>query len=285
MALPDKVEAVKKVSETLNKQSVSNPAEELERASPNKEHFQSLMSSQVNQPSSIERLDKANLASEEIQKVEKNPIFTDENVSAQKSGTATDQEGKRRQQSGEEVGGVEGVAGTGSKKVSSSSLMSDVAKLNKDVANISQLNPEAIKAQAKEMVAQLEQVKTQLSQAQGEIKPSYQTLLRNRLTHIDDHLKIALSKAGIEQTPTTTPIAENANPMQRFINMLTDTQGQMNTLHSTVEKLGNGQTALNPTQLLALQIKVGYIQQEIELFTNLLNKALESTKTLMNVQV
>jgi hypothetical protein len=37
--------------------------------------------------------------------------------------------------------------------------------------------------------------------------------------------------------------------------------------------------------MLAMQIKVGYVQQEIEFFTSLLNKALESTKTIMNVQV
>jgi len=42
---------------------------------------------------------------------------------------------------------------------------------------------------------------------------------------------------------------------------------------------------LSPATMLLIQIKVGYIQQEIELFTSMLNKALESTKTIMNVQV
>jgi hypothetical protein len=37
--------------------------------------------------------------------------------------------------------------------------------------------------------------------------------------------------------------------------------------------------------MLAMQVKVGFVQQEMEFFTGMLNKALESTKTLMNVQV
>ena len=66
---------------------------------------------------------------------------------------------------------------------------------------MSKLSPEAIKAQAKDVISQIDQVKTQLAQTQTEIKPSYQTLLRNRLSHIDDNLKIALNKAGVEYTP------------------------------------------------------------------------------------
>jgi hypothetical protein len=37
--------------------------------------------------------------------------------------------------------------------------------------------------------------------------------------------------------------------------------------------------------MLRIQLKVGYITQEVEFFTAVLNKALESTKTIMNVQV
>ena len=53
---------------------------------------------------------------------------------------------------------------------------------------------------------------------------------------------------------------------------------------STVEQFNlTGQ--ITPANMLAIQMKMGYVQQQIELFTSLLNKALESTKTIMNVQV
>jgi hypothetical protein len=285
MAVPDKLEAVKKVTETLSKQ---NPAEEMERFAPNKEHFDTLMNSTTQQvkPTSFERIDTKAFGTEEVQNVETKPVFAEENVSAQKSGTATDQEQKRRQQQQTEE--VEDIAATRSKSKSSksNSLMGEVSKLNKSVSSISNLSPENIKTQAKDVIAQIENVKTQLSQAQTEIKPSYQTLLRNRLTHIDDSLKIALNKAGVEYTP---PIASpkgagDSNPIHKFLGYLTNSQHQLENLNVAIDQF-NVTGQITPANMLAIQMKMGYVQQQIELFTSLLNKALESTKTIMNVQV
>lgn len=281
----DNVEAVKKVTETLSKQS---PAEEMERMSPNKDHFDSLMNSaQSTKPTSFERIDVHVHAQpvEEAQSTEKNPVFAEENVSSQKSGSATDQEGKRRQQ--QEAEEVEGVEATSSKKGTSSksaSLMDEVSKLNKNVSSMSSLSPENLKSQAKDVIAQIENVKSQLSQAKTEIKPSYQTLMRNRLTHIDDNLKIALNKAGVEYTPPPVTNTSNANPVQKFLGFLTNSQHQLENLNVAIDQ-ANLSGEITPANMLAIQMKMGYIQQQIELFTSLLNKALESTKTIMNVQV
>jgi hypothetical protein len=101
MATPDKVEAVKKVTETLNQNAE-------ERLAPNKDHFDNLMhtaQTSVN-PTSFERIDTKAFSADEVQRIETQPAFGDENVSAQKGGTATDQEGKRKQQQGNEVEGV-----------------------------------------------------------------------------------------------------------------------------------------------------------------------------------
>ena len=66
MATPDKVEAVKKVTETLNKESM-NPAEEMERMASNKEHFHSLIdSTQPLKATSFERIDTKAFAVEEL---------------------------------------------------------------------------------------------------------------------------------------------------------------------------------------------------------------------------
>ncbi len=80
MPVPDKLEAVKSVTETLSKQSIQ-PAEEMERLAPNKEHFDSLMnSSQAFKTPSFERVDVKALSTEEIQSIETKPVFAEENV-------------------------------------------------------------------------------------------------------------------------------------------------------------------------------------------------------------
>ncbi|KIC71099.1 hypothetical protein [Candidatus Protochlamydia amoebophila] len=283
MALEQKIEAVKKVGEALNKQQ-PQVHEELERVAPNKEHFQNFLNTSSTIQPSFQRLDGSVVAPEQAHSVE-NPIFGDENVTVQGNGTATDQENKKKKQLQNDE--IEGIAATTNKKTTPSSLIEEVGKLNTKVAKISTLTPEELRNQAQSVIAQIDQVKTQLSQTQAEIKPSYQNLLRNRLTHIDDNLKIALSKAGVEYTPPAAQVTDinSPNPIKRFIGYLTSSQYQLEHLNQTIEHLNLTKVQMTPASMLAIQIKVGYIQQQIELFTSLLNKALESTKTIMNVQV
>lgn len=150
--------------------------------------------------------------------------------------------------------------------------------------HVAQSSPEKIQGQVKDLLVRFDEVKVELAGTQAQIPPSYQTLLRHRLSHIDENIKIALSKAGAEAR--IQPLAAKApTPGERFINLLSHGQYQLEHLNQTVETLSLANKELSPANMLALQIKVGQIQQEIELFTSLLNKALESTKTLMNVQV
>ncbi len=283
MALEQKVEAVKKVSEALSKQQPAAAHEELERMAPNKEHFQTLLDTSHTAQPTFQRLDGTMVAPEGIHPVD-NPIFGDNNVTVQGNGTATDQENKKRQHRGSDE--VEGISSV-DKKVTPSSLMEEVKKLNTKVSKIAHLTPEELKNQAQTVIAQIDQVKTQLNQAHTDIKPSYQTLLRNRLTHIDDNLKIALSKAGVEYTPPVGQATDinSPNPIKRFLGYLTSSQYQLEHLSQTIEYMNLTKVQMTPASMLTIQIKMGYVQQQIELFTSLLNKALESTKTIMNVQV
>jgi hypothetical protein len=287
MALENKVEAVKKVTEALKKEA-HPPMEELERVAPNKEHFQNLLDSAttINKQASFQKVDGSYVAMEGVENLEKNPVIAEEKVSVQGNGTATDQERKRRQQSNSDSEGVEKV-GFAKPKVTSSSLMEEVGKLNGQSSKAAHLNPEDLKNQAHGIIAQIEDVKTQLSHAQPtDIKSSYHNVLRNRLTHIDDSLKIALSKAGIENQASEKVVSKGTvNPIERFLGMLTNSQYQLEHLNQAIEQLSLTKAELTPADMLALQIKVGFVGQQIELFTSLLNKALESTKTIMNVQV
>ena len=72
--------------------------------------------------------------------------------------------------------------------------------------------------------------------------------------------------------------------MERFITMLTSSQDRMDKLKVSVDDMA-AKGAMNPGQMLALQLKSNLITQEMELFSSLLGKALEGFKAIMNVQV
>ena len=239
MALEDKIEAVKKVGKALD----SKPMEpEIERVPPNKEHFDSLMSTEQSKDAiQKQRLQEA-VAIEKTDKI--NP---------------------------------------------KTSPLEQVRNLNKKVHDISKLSPEDLKNQVKDVIAQMDVLKENLANS-TEIKPSYQSLMHNRLTHIDDNIKVALSKAGIEHSVTEAPTTAalnntQLNPLERFLGFITHGQYQLEHLSSNIGMMTKAGTPMSPGDMLQIQIKVGQIQQEIELFTNSLNKALEATKTLMNTQV
>lgn len=177
---------------------------------------------------------------------------------------------------------------SGSGRTEGVSLMDQIREINTKVDRVSKASPDTIVAQASEVIKQIEEVKTKLAVPGVEIKGSVQTLMNNKLTHIDESLKVALNRAGVEYTPqvAAAPATSNlAGPIEKFIGLLTHGQYQMQHLSQEVSKMGGANANFTPADMLAIQIKVGYVQQEIELFTNILNKSLESIKTIMNVQI
>lgn len=172
-------------------------------------------------------------------------------------------------------------------RIEGTSLMDQIRELNTKVDKVSKASPDTIVAQASEVIKQIEEVKTKLAVPGVEVKGSVQTLMNNKLSHIDESLKVALNRAGVEYTPQVAPVAASnlAGPIEKFIGLLTHGQYQMQRLSQEVSKMGGANSNFTPADMLAIQIKVGYVQQEIELFTNILNKSLESIKTIMNVQI
>ncbi|MEC7839984.1 MAG: hypothetical protein VX777_08100 [Chlamydiota bacterium] len=165
------------------------------------------------------------------------------------------------------------------------SLMDEIRNLNKKVDRASQTDPQKLAVQSQEVIAQIEQIKTQLTDPSLEIKNDYKRILRNKLEHIDGNLKVALDKAGLEYIPPEVLEGADATPTERFLTLLTDGQEKLKTLGGELKNISDSKGTITPANLLMVQIKVNYIQQEIEFFTSVLNKALESTKTIMNVQV
>lgn len=163
-------------------------------------------------------------------------------------------------------------------------LMEEVRDLNYKVDQVRRTTPDDLVAQAKDIIGQIDHLKKTLGEPDVKIKSSARTLLRNKLTHIDESLQIALTKAGVEYVPPEQPTGLAA-PMERFLGFLTHSEAQLTTLADEVSAMHLRKEDINPADMLLVQIKVTQVQQELEFFTALLNKALESTKTIMNVQV
>lgn len=168
--------------------------------------------------------------------------------------------------------------------IKKNSLMDEVRNLNARVDHFSRSSPQDLVAQSQEVIAQIQEIKDKLASPHLELKDSVQHLLRNKLSHIDESLKIALTKAGVEYK-IPEPTTHSNNPIERFLGFLTDGQNQLVHLSDELKTMHLRNGEISPASMLAVQIKVGYVQQELEFFTGMLNKALESTKTIMNVQV
>ena len=164
------------------------------------------------------------------------------------------------------------------------SLFDEVRELNQKVNFAKRSTPDQLSKQVEDVIAEIDILRNKLETPGLEIKAPVQTILKNKLNHIDENLKVALEKAGVEYAPPERPTSL-AKPIDKFLGLLTHSQRQMETLASDVKTMASMKGELSPANMLLIQTKVSFIQQEIELFTSMLNKALESTKTIMNVQV
>jgi hypothetical protein len=167
------------------------------------------------------------------------------------------------------------------------SLMDEVRTINSGSEKPTRVTPTELIAQTEQVIGKMEDLRGQLAAGNVAIKESAVPLLRNKLSHVNESIRVALSHAGTEfpETPVA-PVASKQNPISRFLGLLTDGQYKLQRLSQDVEGIaGTSLHDINPAKLLLIQIKVGQIQQEIELFSALLNQSLQSIKTVMNVQV
>lgn len=138
--------------------------------------------------------------------------------------------------------------------------------------------------QTQDVIAKIDDLKEKLATPNLELSPPVKNILRSKLEHIDESLKIAVTKAGGEHLAFEKPTGL-MSPIDRFIGLLQHGQNQLENLASDITKLQDKTGQMTPANMLLIQVKVAHISQEIELFTSMLNKALESTKAIMNVQV
>lgn len=133
--------------------------------------------------------------------------------------------------------------------------------------------------------AKIEDLKLTLKKfSDQDLSQYYRQSLRNRLTHIDDKLQITLSIAGSENK-LSSPRISLIKPIEDFLGGLSHAQNQMSQLGDHLATMGKRKEALGMTDMMAIQIKVHEVQQQIEFFSATLNQALQGFKSLLQTQI
>lgn len=104
------------------------------------------------------------------------------------------------------------------------------------------------------------------------------------LQHADRYLNQALKAVSGVEAKTAIDQTDRP-PLMRFLNFLTEGEKRLDNLIGGLQDFKTTHKELSPEMLLSVQIRLGFVQTELEFFTNVLNKSLESTKTIMNVQI
>lgn len=163
----------------------------------------------------------------------------------------------------------------------------DVAKAS-PASKIAPPSPESIKTAALSLRSKLEAPHATLISYEEKgvaIPKEFVSQLNVHIQHIDKALVDATSTVkGVEVQATSAPNATDS-PAKKFLHYLTDSDKRLDTVVNEVSKAATEKQNLSPAKLLAVQMKVNFVSQELEFFTNVLNRSVETVKTLMNVQI
>ncbi|MFA6118435.1 MAG: hypothetical protein WCT85_03000 [Parachlamydiales bacterium] len=142
---------------------------------------------------------------------------------------------------------------------------------------------QSLLAQAASAQDSLGEIEKNLKTPNLKLKKSQSELLDSKLNSANDHLGSAIEKLG-GNVPEKTQVPKTADPVTRFISLVTDGQ---NHLIEAKEQLQNLKTKgpLEPTDMLLIQIKLAQAQQEIEYSSVLLSKVVDSLKQIINIQM
>lgn len=165
------------------------------------------------------------------------------------------------------------------------SLLDEVRSLNEQVNKVAKVSSKDLVAQAEHLINDIEKIKSKLASPHLAVHPSTQGILQNKLSHIDENLRTVLAKSGLEYRPSADLNNKTINPIERFLGFLSHGQVQLTSMMSEVNTMALNNKEISVANMLRIQMKMGYITQELQFFSAVLNKALDSTKTIMNIQV
>lgn len=150
--------------------------------------------------------------------------------------------------------------------------------------------PKQLADQAADLRRQLERPRAVLMDEMGarpavveNLSPRDINALAGHIEHMDRGLRdVSSLTSGVE---VGSLVPQEKHPAVRFLNFLTESDKKLGNFVDELKGLKMGEQRLTPETLFAVQVKLGFVQTELEFFTATLNKALESTKTLMNIQI
>lgn len=132
----------------------------------------------------------------------------------------------------------------------------------------------------------------------SELRPSVRQLLdskintlNNQFNTISTELKLPpLDEVSYNDNNFLTSLkigdGELIKPVEKFFNFIVRGEKQLYTLESEIDAaFAGGDSIPNPGVMLKLQLKMTHVSQQLELFTSMLNKGLESSKTVFNTQI
>jgi hypothetical protein len=140
-----------------------------------------------------------------------------------------------------------------------------------------------IQTNANKAIVQIDEAKEILNNPNLRLKKSVDHILEKRIGNVHNDLSSAYSKMGMEYAPLPASGNELITPVRKFLGYLVSGQTRLEQLKNDVQAIDK--ESFSMADMLSMQIKVAHVSQEMEFFTSLLNKALESTKALMNVQI
>lgn len=162
----------------------------------------------------------------------------------------------------------------------------DIAKEGRAIPTVA-TTPEALTSNAASLHKSFQEPRAHLMSYQSksiEIPSEFSRQMNARIEHMDKSLidaKNLSSGIRVESVIDTS----STSPTMRFLSFLTDADKRLGTIVSDINTYTSGGKKLSPEKLLSIQVKLNYVQQEMEFFTNILNRSIESIKTLMNVQI
>jgi len=158
----------------------------------------------------------------------------------------------------------------------------DLARKSAETASKAPPTVASIDAQATSIRKNMERPRALLLNV-AELDPKFTGKLSSHIEHMDKALiDVTKDVTGVE---VGSLVPQEKPPLVRFLKYLTESDKRLSSAVHEVDLMNKSPEKLTPPKLLAMQLKLNFIQQELEFFTGTLNKALESTKTIMNVQI
>lgn len=143
---------------------------------------------------------------------------------------------------------------------------------------------ESVMSQMNSTSSVLGDLSNQLNNKNLNLRQSQKYLLRNKLTNANELIRAAASKTGVDTGPPVAQLSRQS-PINKFLGLLTDGQTQLANAQDQIQQLNMNGQAMNPGDLLLIQVKLAKAQQELEYSSVLLSTAVSDIKTLFNIQL